>query len=95
MKIRKEIIGLWHDENPILLTSDIISQLEAGDEISAGILTDYDAGDSHFSFEVSRMVDETPEQMDRRIEFEIRNDERNRVRRYEKYLKLKEEFENK
>jgi hypothetical protein len=45
--------------------------------------------------EVIRMVEETDEQFERRIKDIERDKEWAKKRRYESYLKLKEEFENK
>jgi hypothetical protein len=51
--------------------------------------------DDHYNAEVIRMVEETDEQLQKRIEDWEINEKFYKKRRYESYLKLKEEFENK
>jgi hypothetical protein len=50
--------------------------------------------DDHYNAEVIRMVEETDEQFERRIKDIERDKEWAKKRRYESYLKLKEEFGN-
>jgi hypothetical protein len=50
--------------------------------------------DAHYNAEVIRMVEETDEQLQKRIEDKEINEKFYKKRRYESYLKLKEEFGN-
>jgi len=50
--------------------------------------------DDHYMVEVTRMVEETDEQLKQRIEDKELNEKFYKKRRYESYLKLKEEFGN-
>jgi hypothetical protein len=50
--------------------------------------------DEHYMAEVIRMVEETDEQLQKRIEDWEINEKFYKKRRYESYLKLKEEFGN-
>jgi hypothetical protein len=50
--------------------------------------------DAHYMVEVIRIVEETDEQLQERIEYNEREDKRAKERRYLSYLRLKEEFEN-
>jgi len=51
-----------------------------------------DSYDAHYNAEVIRMVEETDEQLKQRIADNEWNKKRAKERRYESYLKLKEEF---
>jgi RNAse (barnase) inhibitor barstar len=53
-----------------------------------------DSYDAHYNAEVIRMVEETDEQLQKRIEYNEIEDKRAKERRYQSYLRLKEEFGN-
>jgi hypothetical protein len=71
-------------------------ELEDDDVIYSGWVDD-DNFDYHgyWHCQIIRMVEETDEQFEKRIESNKRNTEEMRKRRYESYLRLKEEFEPK
>ena len=50
--------------------------------------------DGHWSAEVNRMVEETDEEYQKRIQQKEKESKRTKERRYESYLRLKKEFEN-
>ena len=50
--------------------------------------------EGHYSAEVTRMVEETDEEYQKRIQQNERDSKRAKERRYESYLRLKKEFEN-
>lgn len=50
--------------------------------------------EGHYNAEVTRMVEETDEEYQKRIKQNERDSKRAKERRYESYLRLKKEFEN-
>ena len=50
--------------------------------------------EGHYNAEVTRMVEETDEEYQKRIQQNERDAKRAKERRYESYLRLKKEFEN-
>lgn len=70
-------------------------QLEDDDEIHSGWVDD-DNFDYHgyWHNQITRMVEETDEEFEKRINRNKRAAEEMKQRRYESYLRLKKEFEN-
>ena len=69
-------------------------QLEDDDEIHSGWVDD-EGFDYHgyWHNQITRQIEETDEEFEKRIEENKRSSEVMRQRRYENYLRLKEEFE--
>jgi len=87
-----------HD-GPIPISSEILSQINIGDIIHAGyeepFYSDNNSHDGYYFFSVTRKRLETDEEFEKRKE-EIRVfKEESQKKRYEHYLKLKKEFEDK
>lgn len=73
-------------------------KFEDNDEITAGYVEPWEngpdnSGGDHYEVEVTRQVLETDEEFQKRIEKENRDQKWAKDRRYENYLKLKQEFE--
>lgn len=69
-------------------------QLEDDDEIHSGWVDD--EGFDHHGYwhnQITRQIEETDEEFEKRIERNKRSAEEMKQRRYESYLRLKEEFE--
>lgn len=96
-KIKKEIF--WEQSNNCFKWKDIKHiQFEDEDEIVSTYVEPYysenNSHDGYFILEVSRMVEETDEEYQKRIEHIREQSKALKERRYETYLKLKEEFDN-
>jgi hypothetical protein len=96
-KIKKEIF--WKQSNNCFKWKDIKDiKFEDDDEIISTYVEPYysenESNDGYYLVEVSRMVEETDEQFKKRIESQEKHLEELKQRRYQTYLKLKEEFEN-
>ena len=99
IKVEKTLYTSYPKTNPTwkdLIDSGIDFQDE--DKIFMGWIEGYysenNSWDGHFKIEITRMVEETDEEFEKRI---LRNEQDQRMlkeRRRETYLKLKEEFEN-
>ena len=98
IKIQKTIFSTQKD-NPFTWADIKNIQFEDDDVIEISWVgsshSDNDYYGPYWSTEVSRMVEETDEQLQERIREKERNDKWAKEKRYERYLKLKEEFENK
>lgn len=96
-KILKEKQIFIGNNDRLLQWKDIKNlQLEDDDTIHSGWVDD-DSYDYHgyYHVDIIRMVEETDEEFKERIEQNKRSSEVMRQRRYENYLRLKEEFETK
>jgi hypothetical protein len=95
-KIKKEN-QIFRGHNGKQMTWKDIKHLELEDDdvIHSGWVED-DGFDYHGYWEctITRMVEETDEQFEKRIASNKRSNEEMKKRRYESYLKLKKEFEN-
>jgi hypothetical protein len=67
-------------------------QLEDDDVIRSSWEEDED-GDGYYVGEITRMVEETDEQYQKRLSINEQDKERMKKSRYESYLRLKKEFE--
>jgi hypothetical protein len=95
-KIKKEKqIFRGHNDSPMLWSHIKHLQLEDDDVIRSEWVDD-DNFDYHgyWHNEITRMVEETDEQFEKRIASNKRSNEEMKKRRYESYLRLKKEFEN-
>lgn len=95
-KILKEKQIFIGNNDRLLQWKDIKDlQLEDDDIIHSGWVDD-EGFDYHgyYHVDVIRMVEETDEEFEKRIERNKRYAEEMKQKRYENYLKLKEEFEN-
>lgn len=97
IKIKKEIF--WKQSDECFKWKDIKHiQFEDEDEIISTYEEPYysenESHDGYYLIEVRRMVEETDEEFKKRIESNERHSEELKQRRYQTYLKLKEEFEN-
>lgn len=72
-----------------LLPTDIINIIR-----DKGYYSENNSWDAFTAIEIYRIVEETDEQYEKRIQKEEREKEYLKKRRYEYYLKLKQEFEN-
>lgn len=94
--IHRKIIG--EGENQDVYIKDIPSNLLPTDIINIirdeGFQSENNSWDAHTILEIYRMVEETDAQYEERIQKEQREKEYLKKRRYETYLKLKQEFEN-
>lgn len=92
-KIKREKQIYWHMGNNLIKWSDIKNlNLEDDDIIRSGWENDEDGG--YFHGEITRMVEETDEQFQKRQSDIERDKKWAKERRYENYLKLKTEFED-
>lgn len=94
-KIKRETQIYWHQKNSPLKWKDIKHlQLEDDDKIRAGWEEDDSAEyGGYWHGEITRMVEETDEQYQRRQSEIARDAKWAKERRYESYLRLKAEFE--
>jgi hypothetical protein len=93
-KIKREIQIYFHEKNRLIKWSDIKHlQLEDDDIIHSGWEDDEEGG--YFHGEITRMVEETDEQFQKRQSVIERDKKWAKEKRYESYLKLKKEFEEK
>ena len=95
-QIYKKRIG--NGEDCSVFIKDIPSDCLPTDEINIirdeGYYSENNSWDAHTLLIISRMVEETDKEYKSRIEREEKDKKKNKERRYENYLKLKEEFEN-
>jgi len=87
---RKDDPFTWKDIKHFKFEDDDVIRLEYVESY----YSENNSYDEHYMAEVIRMVEETDEQFERRIKDIERDKEWAKKRRYESYLKLKEEFEN-
>jgi hypothetical protein len=93
-KIKKETHIYWHQLNTQLKWGDIKHlQLEDDDLIYSAWEEDED-NDGNWHASITRMVEETDEQFQKRMKDIERQDKWAKEQRYNSYLKLKAEFEN-
>jgi hypothetical protein len=95
-KIKKEIF--WKQSDNCFKWKDIKHiQFEDEDEIVSTYVEPYysenESNDGHYLIEISRMVEETDEEYEKRMNKQKQNEEFLKQKRYENYLKLKEEFD--
>jgi hypothetical protein len=91
-KIKKETQIFWLNEDRLIKWSDIKHlQLEEDDVIRSS--WEGENGDGYYVGEIIRMVEETDEQFQKRLVLEEEHREYTKKLRYERYLKLKKEFE--
>ena len=87
---RKDNPFTWKDIKDFKFEDDDVIRLEYVDSY----YSENESYDAHYMAEVIRMVEETDEQLKQRIEDKEINEKFYKKRRYESYLKLKEEFGN-
>jgi hypothetical protein len=87
---RKDDPFTWKDIKDFIFEDDDVIRLEYVESY----YSENNSYDAHYNAEVIRMVEETDEQFERRIKDNERDKEWAKKRRYESYLKLKEEFGN-
>jgi hypothetical protein len=98
-KINKRVFYKFNNMKPITWKDVKDFKFEDDDILKFGYVESWENGSDnsdgdHYEAEVYRMVLETDEEFEKRVkEFEYFKEE-SRKRRYENYLKLKEEFEN-
>ena len=96
IKIKKDIEDIQSD-NPITWKDIKNLQLEDDDEISIGYEEPYysenNSWDGFYYCRVERMVEETDEEYEDRMERKRNSESMLKKNRYEQYLKLKKEFE--
>lgn len=96
IKIKKDIEDIQSD-NPITWKDIKNLQLEDDDEISIGYEEPYysenNSWDGFYYCRVERLVEETDEEYEDRMERKKSTDAMLKKNRYEQYLKLKKEFE--
>jgi hypothetical protein len=91
-KIKRETQIYYHEKNSLIKWGDIKHlQLEDDDIIRSGWEDDEGGGD--YYGEITRTVEETDEQFQKRQSDIERDNKWMKERRYESYLKLKKEFE--
>jgi len=101
IKIERQIVSKqyqhqvkWSDIKSIMQNTPF----EDDDIISIGHDEGYylenNSWDPHYYIYVNRMIEETDKEFEKRIESNAWHKENMRKRRYENYLKLKQEFEN-
>jgi hypothetical protein len=92
-KIKRETQLFWLGEDRLIKWSDIKHlQLEDDDVIRSSWEEDEES-DGYYVGEITRMVEETDEQYQKRLSNIEQDKERMKKSRYESYLKLKKEFE--
>lgn len=92
-KIKREKQIYYHIADRLIKWSDIKNlELEDDDVIQSG-WDDDENGGGYFG-QITRMVEETDEQFQKRQEDNARESKWAKERRYESYLRLKKEFEN-
>jgi len=87
---RKDDPFTWKDIKYFKFEDDDVIRLEYVESY----YSENNSYDEHYMAEVIRMVEETDEQFERRVKVNERDKEWAKKRRYESYLKLKEEFGN-
>lgn len=94
IKVEKQIY--WGRNNRQMTWKDIKHlQLEDDDVIHSGWVDDENFEyNGYWHTEITRMVEETDDQFEKRIARNKRAAEEMKQRRYESYLRLKKEFEN-
>ncbi len=97
IKVRKEIFRgesrkpfTWKQLKEIQFEDD--DQIEVGHD--EGYYSENESWDPHYYAVVTRMVEETDEQFEKRMHNNARDAKWAKERRYESYLRLKAEFEN-
>jgi hypothetical protein len=95
-KIKKETQIYWHGKNSQLKWSDIKHlELEDDDLITSSWVEDHEAEyGGYWHGEITRMVEETDAQFQKRMDEIEQQDKWAKEQRYKSYLKLKAEFEN-
>lgn len=102
MKKEKEIVKktvlAFARNNPITWKQIKHFQFEDDDEIRIGYVEPWENGDDnsggdHYEVEILRCRLETDEEFNKRMEKIRRDEEWSKKRRYESYLRLKEEFD--
>jgi hypothetical protein len=97
-KIKKEkTIYHLQSDNPFTWKDFRGLEIEDDDVVTVGFdgghYSENNSWDPHYYLSVVRMVEETDEQYETRIRIDKMMKESSQKRRYESYLKLKEEFE--
>jgi len=94
-KIKRKTQIYWHETDTQLKWGDIKHlELEDDDLILSAWEEDDENYNSHWQCSITRMVEETDEQFEKR-QHRLQLDAKwARERRYESYLRLKKEFEN-
>jgi hypothetical protein len=87
---RKDNPFTWKDIKDFKFEDDDLIRIQYVDSY----YSENDSHDGYYMAEVIRMVEETDEQLQKRIEDKERDEKFYKKRRYESYLKLKEEFGN-
>lgn len=97
IKIKKEVFDIQSDK-PITWKEIKDFQFEDDDVIHIGweepFYSENNSYDGFYFCNITRMVEETDDEYEKRIAEGIRYNEELRNRRYEQYLKLKKEFES-
>lgn len=97
-QIEKRIYSNQRISNPFKWVDIKHIKFEDNDEISIGWEEEYysenESHDGYYYVRVTRMVIETDEEYQKRLDSEDLANERRRKLRYENYLNLKKEFEN-
>jgi hypothetical protein len=86
----KDKVFTWKDIKDFKFEDDDVIRIEYVESY----YSENNSYNAHYRAEVIRMVEETDEQLQKRIEDKERDERFYKKRRYESYLKLKEEFEN-
>jgi hypothetical protein len=93
-KIKRETEIFFLDKRRFIKWSDIKHlQLEDDDVIRSSWEEDEDVGHGYYVGIITRMVEETDEQYQKRLSTNEQDKERMKKSRYESYLRLKKEFE--
>ena len=97
-KIKKEVF--WKESDTPFKWKDI-KHIEFEDEDIVTVtyvepyVSENESNDGYFMVSVVRMVEETDKEYEMRLKKREREEKWNKERRYESYLKLKEEFDGK
>ena len=97
MEIKKVIVDKTSSNQVILVTQELLDNIQVGDELAVGWEDQCgvcDEGSNYFKFMVIRNVEETAKEKKKREEKTIAREKRSREMRYQSYLKYKIEFEN-
>jgi hypothetical protein len=92
-KIKREVQIYFHEKNNLITWSDI-KHLELEDDDIIQSTYEYDEDGCGFFGQITRMVEETDEQFQKRQDDLERQSKWAKEQRFKNYLKLKEEFEN-
>jgi len=92
-KIKREVQIYFHEKNNLITWSDI-KHLELEDDDIIQSTYEYDEDGGGFFGQITRMVEETDEQFQKRQDDLERQSKWAKEQRFKNYLKLKEEFEN-